>query len=44
MDVKIGATTYGLDASDKKKAQQDASYAGTKQPFEFSVPGLIVYV
>ena len=33
MDVKIGAKTYGPDASDKKKAQQDASYAGTKQQF-----------
>jgi 1D-myo-inositol-tetrakisphosphate 5-kinase/inositol-polyphosphate multikinase len=44
MDVKIGAKTYGPDASDKKKAQQDASYAGTKQPFGFSVPGLSVHV
>ena len=44
MDVKIGARTYGPDASEEKKAQQDASYAGTKQPFGFSVPGLSVHV
>merc|ERR1711892_349300 len=44
MDVKIGAQTYGPDASEKKKAQQDASYAGTKQPFGFSVPGMSVHV
>eukprot|EP00092_Neocalanus_flemingeri_P006501 GFUD01007008.1.p1 GENE.GFUD01007008.1~~GFUD01007008.1.p1 ORF type:complete len:302 (+),score=107.35 GFUD01007008.1:133-1038(+) len=44
MDVKIGAKTYGPDASEKKKAQQDASYAGTKQPFGFSVPGMSVHV
>jgi len=44
MDVKIGTKTYGPDASDKKMAQQDASYAGTKQPFGFSVPGLSVHV
>jgi len=44
MDVKIGAKTYGPDASEKKKTQQDASYAGTKQPFGFSVPGMSVHV
>jgi 1D-myo-inositol-tetrakisphosphate 5-kinase/inositol-polyphosphate multikinase len=44
MDVKIGAKTYGPDASEKKKATQDASYAGTKQPFGFSVPGMSVHV
>merc|ERR1719369_891479 len=44
MDVKIGTKTYGPDASEKKKAQQDASYTGTKQPFGFSVPGLSVHV
>ena len=44
MDVKIGARTYGPDASQKKKAQQDASYVGTKQTFGFSVPGLSVHV
>jgi hypothetical protein len=36
MDVKIQAN--GPDASGKKKAHQDASYAGTKKPFVFSVP------
>jgi len=44
MDVKIGTKTYGPDASEKKKAQQDASYAGTKHPFGFSVPGMSVHV
>jgi len=44
MDVKIGAKTYGPDASEKKKAQQDASYAGTKKTFGFSVPGMSVYM
>ena len=43
MDIKIGAKTYGPDASEKKKVQQDASYVGTKQPFGFSVPGMSVY-
>ena len=40
MDVKIGARTWGPDASEKKRAQQDASYAATKTAFGFSVPGL----
>jgi len=44
MDVKIGARTYGPDASEKKRAQQDASYAGTKKPFGFSVPGMSVHM
>lgn len=44
MDVKIGAKTYGPDASEKKAAQQDASYAGTKKPFGFSVPGMSVHM
>ena len=43
MDVKVGARTYGPDASEKKKAQQDASYVGTKHTFGFSVPGLSVF-
>ena len=30
MDVKIGAKTYGPDATPEKMKQQDASYAGTK--------------
>ena len=33
MDVKIGAKTYGPDASPEKMKQQDASYAGTKVIF-----------
>ena len=44
MDVKIGAKPYGPDASDQEKARGDASYAGTKQPFRFSVPGLSVHM
>lgn len=43
MDVKIGAKTYGPDASAEKAAKQDASYAGTKKPFGFSVLGMSVY-
>jgi len=43
MDIKIGAKTYGPDASEEKKAKQDASYAGTKKPFGFSVLGMSVY-
>jgi len=43
MDVKIGAKTYGPDATPEKMAQQDKSYKGTKVPFGFSVPGLNVF-
>jgi 1D-myo-inositol-tetrakisphosphate 5-kinase/inositol-polyphosphate multikinase len=43
MDIKIGAKTYGPDASEEKKKKQDASYAGTKKPFGFSVLGMSVY-
>ena len=43
MDVKIGARTWGPDASEKKRTQQDASYAATKTAFGFSVPGLSSY-
>lgn len=43
MDVKIGAKTYGPDATPEKMKQQDASYAGTKVPFGFSVPGLSAF-
>merc|ERR1719245_2205713 len=43
MDVKIGAKTYGPDATAEKAAKQDASYAGTKKPFGFSVLGMSVY-
>lgn len=41
--LQIGARTYGPDASDEKAAKQDASYAGTKKPFGFSVLGMSVY-
>ena len=40
---QIGAKTYGPDASAEKAAKQDASYAGTKKPFGFSVLGMSVY-
>lgn len=43
MDVKIGANTYGPDASEEKKAQEDAKYVGTKKPFGFSVLGMSAY-
>jgi len=43
MDIKVGAKTYGPDATDEKKVQQDAKYAGTKKPFGFSVLGMSVY-
>merc|ERR1712088_390494 len=43
MDIKIGAKTYGPNASAEKAAKQDASYAGTKKPFGFSVLGMSVY-
>jgi len=43
MDIKVGAKTYGPDATEKKKANADASYAGTKVPFGFSVLGMSVY-
>ena len=39
---QIGAKTYGPDASPEKAAKQDASYAGTKKPFGFSVLGMSV--
>jgi len=40
MDIKVGARTWGPDASQKKREQQDASYSATKTAFGFSVPGL----
>lgn len=43
MDVKVGAKTYGPDASKEKIAKQDASYSGTKKPFGFSVLGMSLY-
>jgi len=41
MDIKIGAKTYGPDASEAKKTQEDSKYKGTKVPFGFSVLGII---
>lgn len=43
MDIKVGAKTYGPDASEAKKVQQDAKFSGTKIPFGFSVLGMSVY-
>merc|ERR1719510_992955 len=43
MDIKIGARTWGPDASEAKRKQQDASYAATKTAFGFSVPGLSAF-
>ena len=43
MDIKMGAKTYGPDASESKQAQEDAKYVGTKMPFGYSVTGLIVH-
>jgi len=44
VDIKIGAKTYGPDASTEKKEKSDAAYAGTKKPFGFSVLGMSVYM
>ena len=43
MDVKVGAKTYSPDATDEKKAAEDAKYVGTKKPFGFSVLGMNVF-
>lgn len=43
VDIKVGAKTYGPDASDDKKVKSDAAYSGTKIPFGFSVLGMSVY-
>ena len=32
MDIKIGAQTYGPDASPAKQRQEDSKYLGTKKP------------
>ncbi len=42
-DIKIGATTYGPDATDSKKNSEDSKYVGTKHPLGFSVLGMIVH-
>merc|ERR1711872_1202983 len=41
MDIKIGARTYGPDATEAKMKQEDAKYLGTKVPLGFSVLGII---
>lgn len=41
MDIKIGARTYGPDASQAKRTQEDSKYLGTKKPLGFSVLGII---
>ena len=37
MDVKVGAKTYGPDASKEKIAKQDASYSGNKVEIELKM-------
>lgn len=44
VDIKVGAKTYGPDASEDKKQKSDAAYSGTKKPFGFSVLGMSVYM
>ena len=44
VDVKVGAKTYGPDASQEKREKSDAAYKGTKIPFGFSVLGMSVYM
>jgi len=44
VDIKVGAKTYGPDASAEKKEKSDAAYSGTKKPFGFSVLGMSVYM
>lgn len=41
MDIKIGAKTYGPDATQAKINQEDAKYLGTKKPLGFSVLGIV---
>lgn len=43
MDVKIGRRTYGPDANEQKRLNEDSKYAGTKSPLGFSILGLIVH-
>ncbi len=43
MDVKIGAKTWGPDATEKKIAQESSKYVGTKGPLGFSVLGMIIH-
>ena len=43
MDIKIGAQTWGPDASQKKITQEKAKYVGTKGPYGFSILGMLVH-
>lgn len=43
MDIKIGAKTYGPDASEAKQRSEEGKYSGTKLPLGFSVLGIIVH-
>ena len=43
IDVKIGKQTWGPGATEKKRLNEDSKYKGTKQPFGFSVSGMIVH-
>merc|ERR1712012_1265359 len=44
VDIKIGAKTYGPDASAEKASRQDSSYIGTRKSFGFSISGISVYL
>ena len=43
MDIKVGAKTYGPDATAQKIRQEDSKYLGTKKSLGFSVLGIITY-
>ena len=43
MDIKVGAKTYGPDATAQKILQEDSKYLGTKKSVGFSVLGIITY-
>ena len=42
MDIKVGKITYAPDASAEKIAKAKKSYLGTREPFGFSVCGIVV--
>ena len=42
LDIKVGKITYGPDATAEKIAKTKKSYIGTREPFGFSVCGLVV--
>jgi len=43
LDVKIGAITYGPDASEEKILKETSKYIGTKGPLGFSLLGMIIH-